>query len=338
MCGKGVDQILRAAQRWAVLTPELNERHLMGNDGRIEIAQAFFTDKMDFDVWGALARPVLPVVQVKEVEKHDDPPAPRSLGALNILSTELVEMVVDAVSDLGESDLVALGLTCQGLWELVVHRVQKSYYKKAAPWTGKKIALQGSWSTSLPDSFNEDSFAQKIVDDYEYRINKHVSRSLFIFMEAEGTAPRSPKTREAALMNGMDEHLPQSRVPRRKWKEMWEQLKCPVLFPLDRDWVLRNLTTKEYVSASFTVGVIRVTKLRLVDALLLKIGWTDMPSWSDENIDISQGDWAGHCFDIVTKDVLASEEGFEAWKDVTHDVALKAGKLRGDHQRHADRW
>ncbi|KAF8851307.1 hypothetical protein BDZ45DRAFT_679223 [Acephala macrosclerotiorum] len=249
MCGKGVDQTMRTAQRWAVLAPELNERHFMGDEGNMgfDLEKSFFTNLITFDVWGALARPVLPAVEAKQVEKEEHHVSSRSLGVFDILSNELVDLVVESVSDLGESDLVALGLTCQGFWELVVHRVQKNYVKKAAPWARKKIALQGSWSTSLPETFNEGNLAAKIVDDNKYRVNKHVSRCLFCFMEAEGEAPKTTKTRETGLMNAMDEHLHQSKIQRGKWKEMWEKLKCPDLFPSGREWVLRNLTTNELV-------------------------------------------------------------------------------------------
>ncbi|KAE8442816.1 hypothetical protein EG329_002788 [Mollisiaceae sp. DMI_Dod_QoI] len=336
MCGKGVDQTMRTPQRWQVLALELKERHCMGNEENMgfELGKSFFTDKINFDVWGALARPAVPVVQQKKIEpgddRDDDYPWRRSLGIFDILSNELVDMVIDNVSTSNDNDLVALGLTCQGFWELVVQRIQTRYIKNAAPWAGKKIALLGSWSTSLPESFSQNNLASNIIEDAEWPITRHLSRTLFCLIESEGTALRTTKTREASLMNTVDQYLAQCRIPEWRWKEMKEQLKCPELFPLDREWVLRNLTTREYVSASYTVGVIRATKIRLVDALLSKIGWSDNLSWSDQKFDEDgwAGQWAGHCFDIVTKEVQVKEGGSEAWKNVTDDVVRQAEMLR----------
>lgn len=162
------------------------------SDGGYNIEESFCTPYIDFDVWGALARPVLPIDKTKKIapkengEVDDGYPWRKSLGVFDLLSNELVEMVIDNVLKLEDNDLVALGLTCQGFWELVVHRIQTFYVKEAGPWAGKKIVLLGSWSTTVPPSFNDDDMVLKTQEESECYSGKHNSRSLFNWVEAEG--------------------------------------------------------------------------------------------------------------------------------------------------------
>jgi hypothetical protein len=117
-----------------------------------------------------------------------------------------------------------------------------------------------------------------------------------------------------------------------------------MLFPEDRKWVLRDLTTKEFVSAErvalypdFVEGPF-VKGLGFGEAVLTRICWSSTPKcgiWdsyigfldcetgSDWDIgigpswDFHRGVWAGHRFDITTEDQASAEDG---WKDVGWEV------------------
>jgi hypothetical protein len=330
MCGKGVDQTTRTPQCWQIQAPELQERLCLGHEVMkdTDLAERLFSANIDFDIWGLLARPVLPVTKPNKVKKANDHPPRMSFGIFDTLSNELVDMVISYVSTC-DSDLIAFGLSCQSSWERIVHCMQTRYIKNAAPWAGKKIALQGSWSTTLPEPFKENELAEKIVENAEFWVNRYLSRCLYCFMEDEGTAPRTIKTQEESLLKVMDQHFAQSKIPRWTWAELKEQLRCPDLFPLDRDWILRNLTTQEYLTDSFKTSLVPVTEVRLVEALLMRILWTNLSSWFDTQ-DGYQGRWAGHCFDIVTTEEHVKEEGSREWKNVTDDWMRRQNELEGN--------
>ena len=119
MCGKGVDQTMRSSQRWQVIALELQERHSLGEELGLyfeELKEALFTDEIDFDVWGALARPVLPAKPSEEMLPRDDGeeshPCRMSLGMFDLLSNELIHIIIDNLSQSDDDRLIALGLTC----------------------------------------------------------------------------------------------------------------------------------------------------------------------------------------------------------------------------------
>lgn len=104
---------------------------------------------------------------------------------------------------------------------------------------------------------------------------------------------------------------------------------------LDALWVLRDLTTREFVRCRpgkgpggvrgyVDCGDARV-KVRVDDILLLRICWTRVGHWDDrEGLGIFRGKWAGHCFDIVPWEKLDGEEG---WRDCTEEVVEQAQEV-----------
>jgi hypothetical protein len=96
----------------------------------------------------------------------------------------------------------------------------------------------------------------------------------------------------------------------------------------DALWVLRDLTTREFVRCRpgesprgvrgyVDCGDGRV-KVRVDDVLLLRICWTTVRGEDDrEGLGIYRGKWAGHCFDIVPWEWLEREEG---WRDCMEEV------------------
>jgi hypothetical protein len=92
------------------------------------------------------------------------------------------------------------------------------------------------------------------------------------------------------------------------------------LFSKKTEWILRNLEAREIVSSK----VLAEKKLNLADVLLMKICWTTIPSHGEEFFNVQQGEWAGHRFDIVARE-LHNEAG---WQDVSEKVANEASELR----------
>lgn len=86
-----------------------------------------------------------------------------------------------------------------------------------------------------------------------------------------------------------------------------------IIEPSDR--ILRNLTTKEFIrEVSLSSGI------TLGHVLLLRICWSSDPSTSiQDGKHLTEGDWAGHQFDIVSGNILQQLES-SGWKDQSQDI------------------
>ena len=95
--------------------------------------------------------------------------------------------------------------------------------------------------------FGESDLALKIVRDGDYESLQYSSKNLFYFLLNKGEALKTMKVREMSWLNLFDEVFAESRVPGWRWEETRQELKGEDLFPMDRKWFLRNLTTHGYV-------------------------------------------------------------------------------------------
>ena len=109
-------------------------------------------------------------------------------------------------------------------------------------------------------------------------------------------------------------------------------------------WSLRNLTTRQYVRCvpskpgeqqcrGYVIHKRTRAKthlLRVDDVLLMYCCWTT-PRLSDDPEGIHNGSWAGHCFDIVSQEVMDPVR--HEWEDVTDDVVAEAVRIRGSNRR-----
>ncbi|KAF2468284.1 uncharacterized protein BDR25DRAFT_232891 [Lindgomyces ingoldianus] len=103
-----------------------------------------------------------------------------------------------------------------------------------------------------------------------------------------------------------------------------------VFYPIDQPWILRNLTTKEFVRADGIAIMSNhihgpfIKNLGFGDVLLARTCWStdDDTGLVDYNEEIHQGVWAGHCFDIVTvAHHNEKKKPGENWQDVSEEVS-----------------
>ena len=101
-------------------------------------------------------------------------------------------------------------------------------------------------------------------------------------------------------------------------------------FPENKKWVLRNLTTKEFVTADaiaikpYLVKGPLIYGLGFGEVVLSRICWSSVPDMSvSDKLLLHRGVWAGHRLDIVTTEKLQMERGEgggDPWKDVSEEV------------------
>lgn len=99
-------------------------------------------------------------------------------------------------------------------------------------------------------------------------------------------------------------------------------------FPQDQPWILRNLTTKQFVRAeaiALKQEFIHGPEIDVVGfghAILLRICWSSQPALDVDSENIVRGIWAGHCFDITILAKHQEETGAgEGWTNISDEIA-----------------
>ncbi|KAK3303181.1 uncharacterized protein B0T15DRAFT_266240 [Chaetomium strumarium] len=106
------------------------------------------------------------------------------------------------------------------------------------------------------------------------------------------------------------------------------RVKEETYFPQDQQWILRNLTTKQFVRSEaiilkpeFVHGP-NISVLGFGEVVMSRIYWStsSFTSMSD-TVNISRGVWAGHRLDITTLARHRDETNEVGWSDVSDEVA-----------------
>ncbi|KAI1414786.1 hypothetical protein F5Y13DRAFT_187979 [Hypoxylon sp. FL1857] len=115
---------------------------------------------------------------------------------------------------------------------------------------------------------------------------------------------------------------------------LWLGLRSLDLYPKDQPWILRNLTTKEFVRAE----AIALKPEYMRGPLILGIGfghvvmsricWSSGSSVGTQDAsNISRGVWAGHRFDIIAFPKHVEATKGEEWVDVSDEVVDEIARI-----------
>lgn len=338
MCPPGVDQTTRTPQRWTLLAPlHCQLHHLHDIDYRNTLLGSLIGGHR-FNVFSLLHRPEsLPQLKweaaLTSLERHGS----ATYSTIECLPSEILTMIFQELAD-SINDVVSLGLCSLNLWQHLLRCVP------AKPTSGRfantPIISTGTYLTSLPDtmyrllpdvqeeqkecddlreqgrhwygpapvrSWNWQAYSS--FEDLSQTAAKNIWLDAFDAAEKDGMATRHVDTlrQSLGLVSG----------------EMSQSSDC--------EWLLRNLTTKEYVKLGaetssrnqMNVPDLNVTSapwLTVDAALILQTRCT----WEDGyGSDLEgHGPWAGHEFDIVRDDNSAAKR-FE-WTDATDKVISEA--------------
>jgi hypothetical protein len=351
MCPPDSDQTCRSAQRWQILAPRLRQGHKLRprNESYTSTRrEVLFQQDKSWDAWSKLAKPVdfsfLPPRAPFPEPSYRAKTAAVSRSILECLPAELLKMVFDD-EVLEKQDIVALGLCSQIFWQHMLRHVESVYRKFAAPWAGTEIACTGTYLTDLPESFEKDNLAMDTVIDKNWPAYMVLARRFNWAAWSEFQPP--PENQQDAWRSALHVHRNTAAIPDSHWPKLEEDILCGNLFPQihphlfpnlpprSPGWVLRNLTTKEYVRMCASsrhkgeYAVLNAPWLRLDDVLIMSICWTSssnpLPDLKS-GIDLNRGKWAGHRFEIVM--VEASSAEADGWKDATGEMVSEARELR----------
>ena len=382
MCLPGTDDTETSCEEWLLLAPhkkQLLPLHWLEEGADTSPEAAYFCPKVNptqylfsdisWNSWARLARPsplrhthFSPLALPSSSRIH--PSVKRSLLApMECMPAELLSLIL-ASGTLAKEDILALGLASSTLWPHAIEHIRTVCFAAAAPWAETPIACLGNYLLDLPLVLEADypepaghdlivyddsdrgmfpctftdyvCWARKVVraavwGETAYRqvnVSESESDQWIEVLHAQFTNFKAP----APLMQQMERDIADCE---------------PHFAPtLDEQWVLRNLTTREFVRCrapidgkTAHVDHTDAEWIRVDDVLMMRICWTKLDEWRHEQIEQNgleaweRGAWAGHSFDIVAlprSKMLATVggENLEDWKDVTIEVMEQAYRFR----------
>jgi hypothetical protein len=335
---------IRPPQKWALLAPLLREKERIDDSDKGVNFAAFGLnyDTKSINAFGKLFEPTTCAKKTCSSLQPLNLSPPRPSSRLENLASELLWIIL---SYLDERDTIALGLCSQTLWEHAHSVVQTGHRRVAGMWARTPIICTGTHLRDLPTAIYEIAPEAKPPPPVHHwprdpmpRKWNDAARTNF-----DDVGPRDPGRR---FFRAFEKHFPISGIR----AELEAPLRTSLLAEMPdedrrKEWRLRNLSTKEYVSLVRATGthaeygavlaVQGVPWLTLDVLVLLRISWTrlvvtrrGMPHGAHHATigqRVRNGCWAGHALDIVYE--MTTSDGMEMeWSDVTGKVVAEAAQ------------
>ena len=247
-----------------------------------------------------------------------------------------------------------LGLQTQHLWNIARRHIQAYCTSSCSPWAGKGIICVGEYlePADYPPNIlteSEEEELQKGLNESEIwddgstdeRSAGFVSSPTNLYSLADA---RYQEVREwqyslvdriigRVALHGEWYRLPTFR--RARIRDELRRYDLPELYPEDQPWILRNLTTHEFVRSEAIaikpeyIHGPKIDVLGFGEVVWSRVCWsTETDCSMDYTDNIHRGVWAGHRFDITTLDrhKQSSLERTE-WKDVSEEVANEIERI-----------
>ncbi|KAF8058550.1 hypothetical protein FPV67DRAFT_1676125 [Lyophyllum atratum] len=275
------------------------------------------------------------------------------------LPVELVSMILEEIEDL--TDMVCFLLTCQRFFEIGRSTLAARFQDLLTySWAGNRLICAGDYTQidDLPEGMLTEDEAELIDEEFEHFDAEDVETLVYEQLRfVQNLQPDWELNHERAFfrkknarfsfyfMRLQETNYPHRDPPRVGWAgerdvEVLKKLtkstkrKFPGRNQLSEvygSYVLRNLTTKEYIrgdavrEAWNTPDMPYLRALRFTHLLVLRITWSQDSGLSiryEGLIQVHRGVWAGHRFDFSGIETVQDGQGaIDGWKDVS-EVAI----------------
>ncbi len=255
-------------------------------------------------------------------------PAIQNTCGLSRLPDELLDIIFQY---LPIDYIFVLGLQSQNLWEVAWRHIQAYFAPSCGPWAGKNIICVGNYSepTDYPNILTESEKKELQKEMSEIDDLEEDERNLYHLANARYQKVSLWPPSLITYAGELGEWLSLSPYRQSRLFHELNRFEMSNFYPEDQPWILRNLTTQEYVRSeaiAIKPEYIRgpnIEGLGFGEVVWSRICWSTDANCAMECTDnIHRGVWAGHRFDIITLDghKQGSLEGTE-WKDVSEEVA-----------------
>ena len=265
-----------------------------------------------------------------------------------------IELLDTIFQNLDIEHLLILGLQSQHFWNVARRHIQAYCASSCGPWAGEGIICVGEYlqPTDYPPntlSESEKRELQKGLSESEFWDDFSTDEGSTDFISGPtnlyflaNARYRQSRRWDYLLRHDLTEsaalHDEWQRLPKLRRSQISSELRCFKLsyfYPEDQLWVLRNLTTQEYVRSEAIaikpeyIHGPNIDVLGFGEVVWSRICWSTETDCSMDYTDNKhRGIWAGHRFDITTlhKHKQGSLEGTE-WKDVSEEVVNWVDKI-----------
>ncbi|KAI1432894.1 hypothetical protein GGR50DRAFT_553062 [Xylaria sp. CBS 124048] len=254
-------------------------------------------------------------------------------------------------------DVISLGMTNQYYWSIAGEFVDKYYTAPFGRWVGTSLVCVGDCHEpgDFPPGFHTEEELQALVREKENAYREPPAHDPLTFIRTEGWFPLSGR-RLVKVMND-DEPIFEmecslfaacdrrglSKDP--AFRHIRSQLRreTSTYFPKTEQWILRNLTAKQFVRAeaiALCPGYVQGPDVKVLgfgEVILSRVCWSSSAEVGiADPTNISRGVWAGHCFDITTISRHRAKTKEDEWTDVSEEVSRDIAKIWA--ATHGENW
>ncbi|EXU96961.1 hypothetical protein X797_009878 [Metarhizium robertsii] len=222
------------------------------------------------------------------------------------LPTEIILQVFKEVDCM--KDLICLGLARRSFWAIARQRLHDYYMSLWGKWAGENIVYVGEYTQP-----GDEQKMELCIRDASIRLYE-------------------------ACKNRDKSHDP-------AFKLAYSEIVCEdsTYFPENESWILRNLTTKEFIRSEaiaikpeYIHGPF-IEYLGFHEVIVSRASWsTFSPTAMADPTEITRGVWAGHRFDITTLARHNLDPQATEWRDVSEEVAKEIASIWRDN--HGPNW
>ncbi|KAF8862547.1 hypothetical protein BDZ45DRAFT_739189 [Acephala macrosclerotiorum] len=248
-----------------------------------------------------------------------------SKDRLSDLPNELLGLVF---CDLEFEDALNLALTSQFLWKVGRKHLRNFSLPMLGNWAGKNIVCVGH-------GVEDGDYPQNLFNEGEAAKFLRWNGNLFNYVRDMDRSCRIERHRmpplDAVPASSIEEYLRLSKSDRADFRHV---LGFSQFYGTNEDaWVLRNLTTKEFVrSEAIALGPEyvhgpHIDHIGFGEVIQSRTGWSTHPETGARYTGLHRGAWAGHAFDITTmkRHLEETEEG--DWKDSSQEVSKEIASI-----------
>ncbi|KAG6106512.1 hypothetical protein E4U31_000782 [Claviceps sp. LM219 group G6] len=268
----------------------------------------------------------------------------RKPGSFCRFPTEIHRLIFEQCYDDDLKSVIFLGATSQYFWSIAREYVVRDFMQSLGVWAGQQLITVGDYvevddhppglfateedKETLLERRPEDEEAED--EDSEFNQLPVVQQAVTLYLRIS----RSFETELPEAITGLRDRKLYSILGALRQDPCYRTVKNAIkmqrddFYPQDEVWILRNLTTQQYVRREpleLGPGLAHGPFVRGIGfgcVVLSRISWSssDTMGLPDPTGRIHRGLWAGHRFDITTMTRHEKLTAGQNWTDVTEEL------------------
>ena len=260
------------------------------------------------------------------IEHHDRDLVPRvhnrvRLRSLYNLPSDIHHIIFGFLANV--QDVLSFSLVNRYFWAVGLLHIEDHIVRTLAPWHNQRIVCISDHSdpSDFPlDILNKEEQLEVAELNQIYDLDSFSIKNTWKKVGGPSLSQRMQKW--------FEDYESQHPMPEADRCEIMMGLKPEILefYACDQEWILRNLTAREFVRGEvialkeeFIHGP-QIDVVGFAEVLISRITWSSEPIHIGKSGNISRGNWAGHRFDITPLAIQEERPDSKDWKDVSDEI------------------